>query len=65
MVLHGVLLEYLFIGGVSREKGYREEADNSVTHVNQLESICFHVQQVFSRYMVGSCPYNFYVSRVI
>jgi hypothetical protein len=42
VVLHGVLLEYLFLGGASEEgdeskqaENHKEEAENSVTHVSQ------------------------------
>jgi len=45
MVLHGVLLEYLFLGGASKEKGHRQKqagrrlhGGRSVAHVSQLES---------------------------
>ena len=45
MVLHGVLPEYLFLGGASEKtvtdgskqaEGSKEEDENSVTHVSQL-----------------------------
>jgi len=43
MVLHGVLLEYLFLGGASEDtdgskqaEGYKEEDENSVAHMSRL-----------------------------
>jgi len=48
VVLHRVLLEYLFLGGASEEsdgskqaENYKEEAENSITHVSQSESKSF------------------------
>ena len=50
MVLHGMLLEYLFLGGASEEKGHwwkqagrglQGGVENSVVHMSHLESYAY------------------------
>ena len=59
MALHRTLLEYRFLGG-AREKQvtdgrkqaecYKEEAENSVTHMSQLESNASLFSRFFGMY---------------
>jgi len=68
VVLHGVLHEYLFLGGASEEgdeskqaEDHKKEAENSATHVSQSESKTYLFSCItrFSGCMVDLCLYNF------